>query len=83
MEIKILGMGCPKCHKLEEMARAAAAELGIQATFTKVKNMDAIVAYGVALTPALVVNEAVKVSGRLPRPDELRAWLQAAQAGGE
>lgn len=79
MEIKILGMGCPKCQKLEELAREAATELGIQATFTKVKDMNAIAAYGIAFTPALVVNEEVKVAGRLPRPEEVRAWLKAAQ----
>jgi small redox-active disulfide protein 2 len=75
MEIKILGMGCPKCKRLEKIAREAAAEAGVTAAFTKVQDMDAIVAYGVAMTPALVVDEVVKCSGRLPSKAEIQGWL--------
>ncbi len=76
MEIKILGKGCPKCQRLEELAREAAVEAGVEATFTKVKDMDVIVAYGVAMTPALVIDEVLKCSGRLPQKSEIIAWLQ-------
>jgi small redox-active disulfide protein 2 len=79
MEVKVLGMGCPKCKRLEAMAREVAAELGVEATFTKVQDMDAILAYDVATTPALVVDEQVKVSGRLPSKDEIRSWLKGSQ----
>ncbi|HUV90402.1 MAG TPA: thioredoxin family protein [Anaerolineae bacterium] len=82
MEIKILGMGCPKCQRLEELAREAANELGVEATFTKVKDMDAIVAYDVMSTPALVINEQVKSSGRIPRKEEIAQWIRAAQVPG-
>ena len=75
MEIKVLGMGCPKCKRLEKIAREAATEAGITATFTKVQDMDAIMAYGVAMTPALVVDEDVKCSGRLPSKKEISSWL--------
>jgi small redox-active disulfide protein 2 len=81
MEIKILGMGCPKCQRLEELAREAAADLGIEAVFTKVKDMDAIMAYDIASTPALVIDEKVKASGRIPRKEEIAEWIQAAQEG--
>lgn len=79
MEIKILGMGCPKCRRLEELAREAVAELGIEATFTKVADMGAIMAYEVLSTPALVIGEAVKSSGRIPRKDEIAGWIRAAR----
>jgi len=79
MEIKILGMGCPKCHRLEELARKAAEETGVEATFTKVKDMDAIMAYDIMSTPALVIDEEVKSSGRIPRKDEIADWIRAAQ----
>ncbi len=78
MEIKILGKGCPKCKRLEELAREAAAEAGVEAAFTKVKEMDEIMAYGVAVTPALVVDEELKCSGRIPQKSEIVAWLQGA-----
>ncbi|MDX9954084.1 MAG: thioredoxin family protein [Anaerolineae bacterium] len=76
MEIKILGKGCPKCQRLEELARDAATEAGVEATFTKVKDVDDIMAYGVAITPALVIDEVLKCSGRLPQKSEIITWLQ-------
>jgi small redox-active disulfide protein 2 len=79
VEIKILGIGCPKCRRLEELAREAADELGVEATFTKVKEMDAIMAYDITSTPALVIDEKVKSSGRIPRKEEIAGWIRAAQ----
>lgn len=79
MEIKILGMGCPKCKRLERTAREAASEAGVTATFAKVQDMDAIIAYGVAVTPALVIDEKLKCSGRLPSKQEIAGWLVEAQ----
>lgn len=78
MEIKVLGMGCPKCKKLEALARKAVSELGVEATVAKVQDMDAILAYDVATTPALVIDGEVKSSSRLPSRDEIVAWIQAA-----
>ena len=79
MEIKILGTGCPKCKRLEELAREAAAEAGIQAAFTKVTDINGIMAYPIMSTPGLVINEELKSSGRLPRKEEIVAWLQEAE----
>jgi len=79
MEIKVLGMGCPKCKRLEELAREVASEQGVEAVFTKVKDMDAIMAYNVMNTPALVIDEDVKSSGRIPRKEEIAEWIRAAQ----
>ncbi len=78
MHIKILGSGCAKCNRLEQLTREAVAELGIEASFEHVKEMDRIMAYPIMTTPALVVDEAVKVSGRMPSKDELLAWLKAS-----
>ncbi len=80
MEIKILGMGCPKCKRVERLAKEAASEVGASATFTKVENMDAILAYDVMSTPAIVIDEEVKASGRIPRKGEIIEWIRAAQA---
>jgi len=77
MEIKILGSGCPNCKRLERLAREAVAELGIRATFTEVRDFGKIIAYDITSTPALVVDEVIKVSGRVPRKDEIKALLQA------
>jgi small redox-active disulfide protein 2 len=78
VEIKVLGSGCPKCRRLEALAREAAQELGIDATFIKVKDIDEITSYDIISTPALVIDEEVKVSGRIPDKQAIKAWLAAA-----
>jgi len=78
MHIKILGSGCARCNRLERLTREAVAELGIDAEFEHVRDMDAIMAYPVMTTPALVVDEEVKVSGRIPGKEELLGWLRRA-----
>ena len=78
MLIKILGSGCAKCNRLEQLTREAVAELGIYASFEHVREMDRIMAYPIMTTPALVVDEQVLVSGRMPSKDELLSWLRPA-----
>ncbi len=78
MEIKILGTGCPKCKRLEQTARKAAEDAGLEATFIKVTDINDIMSYPIASTPALVLNGEVKCSGRLPTAQEITGWLQAA-----
>ena len=74
-EIKILGTGCPKCRKLAETAEAAAKELGIEYEIEKVTALDKIMAYGVMMTPALVVDGEVKTAGKAPSAAEIKGML--------
>ena len=76
MLIKILGSGCAKCNRLEQLTREAVGELGIAANFEHVRDMDAIMAYPIMTTPARVIDEAVKCSGRIPSKDEIAGWLR-------
>ena len=78
MEIKVLGTGCPNCKRLDKLTRQAVAELGVDATVVKVEDLDRIMAYDILSTPALVIDENVMVSGRVPRKNEIVAWIQAA-----
>jgi len=75
MTVKILGSGCANCRKLEAVAKEAAADAGVQAEFVKVTNMADIMAYDILSTPALVINEKVVCSGRIPTRAEVSAWL--------
>lgn len=75
MIIKVLGTGCANCTKLMENTKKAVAELGIDATIEKVENIKDILGYGVMKTPALVVDEKVKVMGRVPSSDEIKKYL--------
>ncbi|MGI6554623.1 MAG: thioredoxin family protein [Bacillota bacterium] len=71
MEIKVLGTGCPKCNALEKNVRGALKEMGKEAKVEKVTKIQKIMEYGVMLTPALVVDGVVKVSGRVPNKAEI------------
>jgi len=75
MVIKVLGSGCAYCKKLEENTRKAVEELGLEATIEKVSDFKDIAAYGVMKTPALVVDETVKLMGRVPSAEEIKKYL--------
>jgi len=75
-KIQILGTGCPKCRKLADQAERAAKELGIEYTLEKVTDINEIMAFGVMMTPALVVDGTVKISGKVPDISALKAMLQ-------
>jgi small redox-active disulfide protein 2 len=75
MIIKVLGSGCASCKKLEENTRKAVEELGIDVTIEKVEDFKQIMAYGVMKTPALVVDEKVKIMGRVPSAEEIKKYL--------
>ena len=74
-KIQILGPGCPKCKKLAEIAETAARELGIDCEMEKVTDINSIMGFGVMITPALVVDGHVKVSGKVPKVEEIKKML--------
>ena len=80
MKLKVLGTGCPKCKKLYAEAEKAVAEAGVEVELEKVEAIADIMDYGVMMTPALVVDEVVKASGRIPSSQEIQAWIAAASA---
>ncbi len=80
MKIEILGVGCAKCHKLEEMVRDIASKEGIDADISKVEDFKKIITYGVMTTPALVVNGDVKVAGKIPSEDQIKSWLKNSKS---
>lgn len=73
--IQVLGTGCPKCHKLAENVKEAVGAMGLECHMEKVQDIRQITAFGVMLTPALVVDGRVVVSGRVPSVDELKQLL--------
>ena len=76
MKIQILGSGCAKCKLLEENAREAVAELGIQADVEKITDIATIAGMGVMTTPALAIDSVVKSMGRVLTKDQVAALLQ-------
>ena len=79
MKVQILGSGCPKCKLLEQHAREAVAELGIQADIEKVMDTDAIMEMGVMMTPALAIDGVVKSVGRVLTKEQVASYLQGGK----
>jgi len=77
MEIKILGTGCPNCLALEKRVRQVVEENAIDTKITLVKDIMDIMSYNIMTTPALVIDEKVKVKGRVPKNDEILQLLRA------
>jgi small redox-active disulfide protein 2 len=78
LTIKILGPGCANCKRLEEIARKAATDMGVEAEFTKVTDYKDILGYNILSTPGLVINEKVVSSGRIPAPAAVTGWIADA-----
>ncbi len=76
MKIKILGTGCAKCKQLEALTREVVTEMKIEAELEKVTELRDIMAYPITMTPALVIEEKVVVSGRVPAKADLAAEIK-------
>ena len=75
LKIKVLGSGCSRCEMLEKMTIKAVEEMNLDASIEKVGDISEILRYSVMRTPALVINEKVLLSGKVPRMTELKSLL--------
>jgi small redox-active disulfide protein 2 len=80
MRIKVLGTGCAKCKKLYAETEKAIASSGEPVQLEKIERIDEIMKYGVMMTPALVVDDVVKSSGRIPTASEIASWIRGKSA---
>ncbi len=79
LQIKILGSGCANCQRLERETRTALNEAGLIYELTKVTDYSDIASYGVMQTPALVINDVVVTSGKIPKQDQIVNWANEYQ----
>jgi len=73
--VKILGTGCGKCQQLVSVVHEVISENQLEATVQKVEDITEIMEFNVMTTPALVVDEVVVVSGRIPSKEEILRFL--------
>jgi small redox-active disulfide protein 2 len=74
-KLQILGTGCAKCTNLAAATEQAAKNLGIDYEMEKVTDLNKIMAFGVMMTPALVVDGKVKAAGRVPSVEDIKKLL--------
>lgn len=75
MKIEILGVGCAKCIKLEELVRTVIKDAAVQAEVVKEKDIKKIMSYGVMTTPGLVIDGEVKSAGKIPTAEDIKKWI--------
>jgi len=74
-KLQILGTGCPKCKTLKQNTDAAAKELGMEYEIKKVTEISEMMKFGVMVTPALAVDGEVKIVGKVPSVEQLKALI--------
>lgn len=75
LNIKVLGPGCDNCARVEAAARAAVAELGIEARIEKITDRAEFGRYHLLATPGLVMNEKLVAGGRIPSVEEVKLLI--------
>jgi len=70
--IKILGVGCARCKKTESVVRKALKKYDLNAEIVKVEDYQQIMQYNTMATPVVVVDEEVKIWGKVPTIEEIR-----------
>ena len=75
--IKVLGTGCPKCKQTEAVVREVVEQNNIEANVIKVEDITEIMQYNVLTTPVLVIDEEVKIKGRVPSKSEVEGLLRS------
>lgn len=73
--IKILGPGCAKCKATLEVVKKAVEQSGVAADITKVEDLEGMMKYNILSTPVVVINEQIKISGRVPSLEEIKKLL--------
>ncbi len=78
LDIIVLGPGCANCIRLGNMCRETVEKEGIEANILKVTETDKFADYGIFLTPGLIINGKVVLSGKMPTQATLENWIRVA-----
>ncbi len=76
IKVEVLGVGCANCKKLYHNVEIAVRELGVSAEIIKVEDIADIVGKGALALPALVVNDEMRVAGRVAPVEEIKRILK-------
>ena len=75
MEIKVLGLGCAKCKTTYNVIEKVIKENNLDVKLTKVDDIMEMVSYNIMITPAVVVDEVVKMKGQVPTESDVKKLL--------
>ena len=80
MRIIVASPGRPRCQETEHQVFNACAELNLDADISHVPDVKQFAAMGVIMTPAVMVDGKVVISGKIPTREELKTLLRPTQA---
>lgn len=75
-QIKVLGLGCPKCQSTYNNVLEALKQSHMEAEVVKVEDIQEIMKYNVLTTPVLVINDEIKIKGRVAQISEIVNFLK-------
>lgn len=75
MEIKVLGPGCAKCKSTYNVIERVVKENHLDVKLTKVEDIMEMMNYNIMTTPAVVIDEVVKMKGKVPTENEVKQLL--------
>ena len=70
-----MGPGCPECEQAKKLVKKAVAEAGVDTNIEKVTDIMEIVGFGIFGTPAVVIIGNVKIVEKIPKKEDIKAWI--------
>ncbi len=74
-KIKVLGPGCAKCKTTYNNVLEALKQTGIEADVIKIEDIEEMMKYNILTTPVLIIDEVIKVKGRVADVNEIKLML--------
>lgn len=75
MKIEIFGQGCTKCKKTYQLIKDQLAKEGLEAEVIHITDLKELIARGILMTPAVMLDGELKLEGRLPKAAEIDSWF--------
>ena len=77
MKIIVAGPGCGRCHATEKNVNEACESLGLDAEILHEFDVRKFRDLGVRVTPAVIVDGVIVISGKIPSVEELKLILSS------
>lgn len=74
-QIKVLGPGCQKCKTTYQNVMEALKQSGLEAQVEKIEDIEEMMKYNVLTTPVLMIDDVIKVKGRVATISEIKEML--------
>jgi small redox-active disulfide protein 2 len=74
-KIEVLGPGCTRCKETFRVVQHVVEQDGLDVELVKDESIERMMALGLMSTPGLVVDGKIVLSGRIPKPEEVRQLL--------